>query len=157
MTFVLNNVRSAFNVGSAFRSCDALGAGLILVGYTPKPVGKNLDLIKKTAIGSELTVAWQEFNLASEVFEQLKDYQHFAIEIDSTSQSLFEFLKTKKDLNLEKTCFWFGNELYGLNSEVLDFCQKALHLDMLGKKESLNVSSSLCAVGYLLKFTEFLK
>lgn len=156
MTFVLNNIRSAFNVGSSFRSSDALGASLVLVGYTPKPVGKNLDLIKKTAIGSELTVPWQGFSSYAEVFESLSDYRHFAIEISQTSQNIFEFLKTESDLNLDKCCFWFGNELYGVNQEIMDLCEATLHLDMKGKKESLNVSSSLCALGYLLNFKAFL-
>lgn len=156
MIFVLNNVRSAFNVGSSFRSSDALGASLVLVGYTPKPVGKNLDLIKKTAIGSERTVGWESFVSYTEVFETYANCKHFAIEIDENSQSVFEFLKTTPDLNLTKSCFWFGNELYGVSPEIMERCDQILHLDMVGKKESLNVSSSLCALGYLLKFHSFL-
>jgi tRNA G18 (ribose-2'-O)-methylase SpoU len=53
MTFVLENIRSAWNVGAIFRTADALGASIILIGYTAKPVGLALKLVKKTAIGAE--------------------------------------------------------------------------------------------------------
>ena len=53
MTIVLWNIRSAWNVGSILRSCDAIGADLILVGYTPIPEGSTLKAVIKTAIGAE--------------------------------------------------------------------------------------------------------
>ncbi len=104
MTIVLVNVRSAWNVGSIMRTCDALGASLVLVGYTPKPVGASLKLIQKTAIGAEKTVVWQHFNHWSEVLTKLAtNYLHIAIEISSTSQDLFWFFQAWKQLVKERS------------------------------------------------------
>jgi len=104
MFIVLVNVRSGWNVGSVMRTCDALGAKLILVGYTPKPVGSSLKLIQKTAIGAEKTVAWQHFSHWNEVLTELAtDYLHIAIEISSTSQDLFWFLQIWRELVVKTT------------------------------------------------------
>jgi len=99
MTIVLVNVRSAWNVGSIMRTCDALGAQLVLVGYTPRPVGTSLKLVQKTAIGAEKTVTWQHFNHWNEVLVELAtDYLHIAIEISPTSQDLFWFFQVWQKL-----------------------------------------------------------
>jgi len=98
MTIVLVNVRSAWNVGSIMRTCDALGASLVLVGYTPKPVGASLKLIQKTAIGAEKTIIWQHFEHWNEVLTQLSTQLHIAIEISATSRNVFEFFQAWKQL-----------------------------------------------------------
>jgi 23S rRNA (guanosine2251-2'-O)-methyltransferase len=157
---VLNNIRSGWNVGSIFRSCDALGFGLILVGYTSKPVGKNLKIIHKTAIGAEDHVKWEYFSHPQEVFETYKDQTHFSIEISKTSQDLFAYLKQQKEFfkqNLDTkkdVFFWFGNEIHGLPLEITEKTKVELHLPMSGTKESLNISSTVCALGYLIRFVE---
>lgn len=191
LVFVLDHIRSAWNVGSIFRTADALGASLCLVGYTPKPVGKTLDLIKKTAIGAEKTVVWQHFDTAQEllnVYPSSQYLKHIGLEITSTSQDLFCFLLAEKDkyktensfcknlkeskqgteifrkqnyqlqtktkqLLLEKKYFlWFGNEISGLSEKTLQQLDQVCHLRMQGQKESLNVASCVCAVGYLFQF-----
>jgi 23S rRNA (guanosine2251-2'-O)-methyltransferase len=158
MIFVLNNIRSAWNVGSAFRTADCLGASLVLVGYTPRPVGSNIKLINKTAIGAENYVQWQEFELANEVFENLNNNVHLAAEITNTSLDIFDFINKPDDQTLAKikqdkeVVIWFGNEISGVEPEVLTRCDKTLHLPMWGQKESLNIASSLAAFGYLIKF-----
>lgn len=149
LTIVLDNIRSAWNVGSIMRTCDALGANLILVGYTPKPIGNTLKLISKTAIGAEKTVKWYHFDHPTEVFEHYPHATHYAIEISNTSHDIFQFLK-QTDLQRNKEyLLWFGNEIHGINSDLLSFYEAELHLPMKGSKESLNVSSTVCAVGYL--------
>ena len=159
MIFVLNNIRSAWNVGSAFRTADCLGATIILVGYTPRPVGGNLKLINKTAIGAENYVKWEEFELSTQVFEKYNHPVHLAAEITQSSENIFDFIKNKSDVVLSKirqddeVLIWFGNEISGVEPEVLSKCHKVLHLPMWGQKESLNIASSLAAFGYLIKYS----
>lgn len=151
MYIVLNNIRSAWNVGSIIRSCDGLGASLILVGYTPRPVNSNLKLINKTAIGAEHNVKWEHFEHYQQVFEHYSSnqYNHIGIEISQTSKNIFSFLK---DANLKdaENIIWFGNEIHGLDKSLIKLLKNEVHLPMKGLKESLNVANVVCTVGYLL-------
>lgn len=92
MTIVLWNIRSAWNVGSIIRSCDAVGADIILVGYTPRPEGLTLKAIIKTSIGAEKNVKWQAFDHFQEVLNNFPNHHHWGIEINSESQDIFKFL-----------------------------------------------------------------
>jgi 23S rRNA (guanosine2251-2'-O)-methyltransferase len=149
VNIVLNNVRSAWNVGSIMRTCDALGFGLVLIGYTPRPLGPTLNLVKKTAIGAENTVPWKYFEHWRETLENLPG-KHYGIEICDFSQSIFTHIsQMQADENNQRTYLWFGNEIHGLELDLLKEFEKVLHLPMLGMKESLNVSSCMCAVGYM--------
>lgn len=159
LKIVLDNIRSAWNVGAIMRTCDALGADLILVGYTPKPIGQSLNLIKKTAIGAENTVHWQHFTHFQEVFDKYpnQNYRnyHFAIELSDNSQSIFEYLsKNGQDLMNKNLFLWFGNEIHGVSEDLQINMKAILHLPMNGSKESLNVSSCVCATGYLFLSTK---
>jgi 23S rRNA (guanosine2251-2'-O)-methyltransferase len=150
ITIALENVRSAWNVGSVFRSCDALGYDLILVGYTPCPTQNNLKLIAKTAIGAQDTVKWSHFDHPQEVFENYKESVHLAIEISDKSHNILDYLtKNKQNLTGKNIILWFGNEIHGVSDLVTKQCESELHLPMAGLKESLNVSSCMCAVGYM--------
>ncbi len=153
MKIVLYNIRSSWNVGAIFRSCDATDCDLILVGYTARPNSTTLKLIHKTAIGAENYVNWEYYEHPRKVFELYSDHQHYAIEISDKSEDVFEFLKTAK-LNLNKTILWLGNEIHGLPEEVISSTSKELHLPMLGKKESLNVASTACTIAYLFRFSD---
>jgi 23S rRNA (guanosine2251-2'-O)-methyltransferase len=152
MTFVLENIRSAWNVGSIFRTCDALGWDIILVGYTPQPVAANMKQISKTAIGAEKTVKWQHFDHSQEVFDNFQHSRHLAIEISNKSININDYLKQNKIDN--NTLLWLGNEIHGVSELVQNSCDQELHLTMKGIKESLNVASAACAVGYLLEFAK---
>jgi 23S rRNA (guanosine2251-2'-O)-methyltransferase len=155
MTVVLDNIRSAWNVGSIMRTCDAVGADLILIGYTPRPVGDTLKLIKKTAIGAESTVTWSHFEHYSQVLDQYSDKKHFGLELGGNSQNMFEYLKTPavvQELKNEDIFLWFGNEIHGLEPKLLSNLTQTLFLPMEGTKESLNVASCVCSVAYLFKY-----
>lgn len=155
MIFVLQNIRSAWNVGAIFRTADAVGAQVACVGYTPRPIEPTLKLIKKTAIGAEKTVEWKGFSTTTECFEEYsveQGYEHWAIEINSVSKSLLEYLRTRKQLNTKKLCVWFGNEIAGLDEEALVGCNQIVHLPMKGMKESLNVANTVTSIAYLLEF-----
>jgi len=152
MTFVLNNIRSAWNVGSIFRTADAVGADIVLIGYTPQPVGKTEALVKKTAIGAEKTVAWQHFTHEQEAIRHLTDYIHIGIEITERSTDIYTFLQdnTITPQHKQSACYWFGNEIHGLSASICNQCTAVVHLPMLGMKESLNVANTVCTVGYLV-------
>jgi 23S rRNA (guanosine2251-2'-O)-methyltransferase len=152
MYFVLNNIRSAWNVGSIFRTADAVGAKIILIGYTPKPVGATLKQIVKTSIGAEKTVEWKHFDHWRDVLDAYpaKNNSHLAIEISDNSQLIFDYLKT--NTTKQEQFLWFGNEISGLEKDLVSELKAELHLPMKGMKESLNVSSTVCTVAYLFEF-----
>jgi 23S rRNA (guanosine2251-2'-O)-methyltransferase len=158
---VLDNIRSSWNVGAIMRTCDALGFELILIGYTPLPIGKTLIMLKKTAIGAENTVKWEHFDHFQEVVSKynLETDYHFGIEIDDNSQDMLEYLFHQKqlaNLSCDSNLFlWFGNEIHGLDKNLMSQMHANLHLPMNGSKESLNISNCVCAVGYLFLATKF--
>jgi 23S rRNA (guanosine2251-2'-O)-methyltransferase len=147
--FVLNNIRSAWNVGAIIRTCDALGYGLLLIGYTPKPIGATLALVKKTSIGAENTVKWEHFEHYQEALDAKSHGIHIGIEISKSSSNIFDYLKQNPVKTTNDYFLWFGNEISGLEPSLVSKLNSELHLPMNGKKESLNVSNSSCAVGYL--------
>lgn len=154
-TIVLENIRSAWNVGSIMRTCDALGYKLIFVGYTPRPEGKTLDMVKKTSIGAEKTVEWEYYPHPQEVFAVKQDGDHFGIEIHERSSDIIVYLNNDSIDN--HAYLWFGNEISGLSDFVESQCKEVLHLPMNGTKESLNVATSVTATGYILASFDSLK
>jgi tRNA G18 (ribose-2'-O)-methylase SpoU len=139
---ILPNIRSSFNVGSIFRTADAVGISKIfLVGYTPCPMDKfkrpNKE-IAKTALGAEKTVKWEHSDDIFPLLEKLKKdgFQIIAIEQAENSTD-YKTVKLK-----DKNVFVFGSEVGGLEKEILEKCDIVAEIPMLGKKESLNVSVS---------------
>lgn len=151
MIFILQNIRSAWNVGSIFRTADAVGGQVVCLGYTARPVEPAIKLIRKTAIGAEKTVKWYGMVSVNEVIEQFPhiDYQHFAIEINEQSENLLTYLSNHPVPNLDKVCLWLGNEIGGLDQSALNVCEHITHLPMKGLKESLNVANTATTVAYL--------
>jgi 23S rRNA (guanosine2251-2'-O)-methyltransferase len=132
------------------RTCDALGYELIFVGYTPKPIGASLPLVKKTAIGAENTVRWSSFDHYQDVLTAYSSAVHIGIEISKTSKDIFKFLHTNKLSSDNDYILWLGNEISGLEDSFQTELNEVLHLPMKGQKESLNVANTATAVGYLL-------
>lgn len=149
MIVVLNNIRSCWNVGSVMRTCDAIGADLILVGYTPKPSGPTLKMINKTAIGAENSVNWEHFDHYQDVFTKYSNKNHIAVEISNKSLDILDFVK-KNNLQIDNLCLWFGNEISGLEEDLVKNCQDEIHLPMRGIKESLNIATSVTAFCYVI-------
>jgi tRNA G18 (ribose-2'-O)-methylase SpoU len=143
---VLDNVRSAGNVGAFFRTADAFGmGGVVLCGITARPPQKE---IHKTALGAELTVAWRGFDTTLEAVERLREegYKIVAVEQVEGSTKLGDFTP---ELN-EKYALVFGNEVEGVAQEVVDVCDMALEIPQVGTKHSLNVSVTAGIVMYEL-------
>jgi len=135
---VLENIRSAFNVGSVFRTADAfLLEGIYLTGYTCFPPHKE---IKKTALGAEDTVSWKKFANATEAIEDLKQngYTIYAVEQAVNSVPL-------QDVNIDKAdkiAVVFGNEVTGVEQDTIHLCEGCIEIPQLGMKHSLNIATA---------------
>jgi 23S rRNA (guanosine2251-2'-O)-methyltransferase len=133
---VLENIRSAYNVGSVFRTADAfLIESIYITGYTAKPPHKE---IKKTALGAEDSVDWKYFENTKAAIEHLKknSYKIFAVEqvLDSI------LLQHIGDLLLNKVAFVFGNEVAGVEQAIISLCDGCVEIPQFGMKHSLNIS-----------------
>ena len=135
---VLENIRSAYNVGSVFRTADAfLLQAIYICGYTARPPHKE---IKKTALGSEEVVSWQHFASAAEAIERLKaeGYKVFAVEQAQGSIALQEFNRQRAD----KTALIFGNEVTGVEQSTIHLCDGCIEIPQAGTKHSLNIATA---------------
>lgn len=144
MIFILVSLRSLYNVGSIFRTADALGVEKIyLTGFTGTPKQAKVG---KTALGAEKSVDWEYVKSTSEVVKTLKSqgYEIIGLEKSETSLDAFSWKPS------EKTAILLGNEERGLSDRIMNLCDKVIHLPMEGIKESLNVSVAAGAIGYLI-------
>lgn len=133
---VLENIRSAYNVGSVFRTADAfLLQGIYICGYTARPPHKE---IKKTALGSDEAVNWAHFPNATAAIDQLRadGYKVFAVEQAQDSIALQQFNRQQHD----KTALIFGNEVTGVEQSTILLCDGCIEIPQMGTKHSLNVS-----------------
>ena len=133
---VLDNIRSMHNVGSVFRSADAfLVEAIFLCGYTPQPPHRD---IQKTALGATETVDWLYFETTSDAVTQLKSkgYKVYAVEQAAESISL-EKIRVKPRENI---AIVMGNEVEGVQDDVLMMVDGCLEIPQAGMKHSLNIS-----------------
>ena len=135
---LLDSVRSLNNVGSVFRTCDAFRVEkLVLCGVTGTPPDREIE---KTALGATKSVQWEHVASTLEAVRALKakGYTVAAIEQAPNSISLSDFTYTGQSLAVI-----FGNEVYGVDPEVLQLCDTIIEIPQYGTKQSLNVS--VCA------------
>jgi len=135
IVLVLDNVRSLNNVGSAFRTADAfLIESIHLCGSTGTPPNKEIE---KTALGATESVSWQYFKSTEEAIHELKakGYKVYAVEQASDSIALNKFIYTG-----EKTALVFGNEVYGVEQNIINVCDGVIEIPQEGTKHSLNIS-----------------
>jgi tRNA G18 (ribose-2'-O)-methylase SpoU len=135
---VLENIRSAYNVGSVFRTADAfLLQGIYICGYTAHPPHKE---IKKTALGAEETMNWKYFKKINEALEELRkeDFQIFAVEQALRSQPL-QKVDFKKN---EKLAVIFGNEVTGVEQSTIELTDGCIEIPQMGMKHSLNIATA---------------
>ncbi len=133
---VLENIRSAYNVGSVFRTADAfLIESIYITGYTAKPPHKE---ITKTALGAQDSVDWKYFKTTKEAIEGLKknEYKVYAVEQVTNSISL----ENISELSVDKIAFIFGNEVTGVEQEIISLCDGCVEIPQFGMKHSLNIS-----------------
>ena len=135
---VIENVRSAYNVGSLFRTADAfLLEAIYITGYTARPPHKE---IRKTALGAEDTVAWEYFSNAADAIRSLKGkgYKVYAIEQVQNSLSLEKAAFNAGD----KIAVVFGNEVTGVEQSTIMLCDGCIEIPQLGMKHSLNIATA---------------
>jgi len=136
LVVVLDNIRSLHNIGSVFRTSDAfLIEKIILCGISSPPPNAE---IHKTALGSEFTVNWIYFENTLDAVNQLKKDNYFVYAIEQTHESIsLGDLKLIKD---KKYAIVLGNEVKGVQQNVVDMCDACIEIPQFGTKHSLNVS-----------------
>ena len=134
---VLDNVRSAMNVGSIFRTADAfIIEKIYLCGITACPPNKE---ILKTAIGANETVAWEYVKETTDIVTKLKTENHHIVGVEQTENTTL--LQNFENPN-KKIVLIFGNEVFGVSEEVINLCDEYIEIPQFGTKHSLNISVS---------------
>lgn len=147
---VLESIRSAYNVGAIFRTCDGAGVESVwLTGYSPTPIdrfGRPQKEITKTSLGASEIVPWQQFT-ESELLSALQakreaGYTIVAVEQTAQAQSLIDWQAPPQCVYI------FGNEIEGVSEPLLAGADVHVEIPMRGRKESLNVSVTAGIVLY---------
>ena len=135
---VLDNIRSGLNVGAIFRTCDAFSVEAVyLCGITVKPPHAE---IMKTALGATESVVWKSFDNAQSALDDLMEKGYTLLPVEQTDQSVY--LDQVHLAELFPLALIFGNEMRGVDAEVLIRCEKSLEIPQAGIKHSLNVATS---------------
>lgn len=151
VSVILHNIRSAHNVGSIFRTADGAGVEKIyLSGYTPSPIdrfGREHKEIQKTSLGAANTVPFEIADDLEKLLTKLKLEGKTIVAVEQTNKSIdYKNFDTDKD-----AVFIFGNEITGVEKDVLEKVDACIEIPMQGSKESLNVS--VCAGIILFYFS----
>ena len=147
IVLLAHNIRSLWNIGSLFRTCDAFGIKkFYLTGYTATPPRRE---ISKTALGAEEFVPWEHNKDPMEIIKNLKNdgYAIVALELTDDAQALSKFFAPKK-LGLI-----VGHEVTGVPKDIIELCDAKVQIPMKGKKESLNVAVAAGVAMYSLTIT----
>lgn len=136
---VLDNIRSLSNVGSIFRTADCFGIEAIyLCGITAKPPHRE---ITKTAIGATQSVEWKHFNTTLDAISTLKKEKYTLASVEQTECAIkLSNLAFEKEMKLAVI---FGNEVDGVEQNVINLSDFCLEIEQFGTKHSLNVA--VCA------------
>ena len=132
---VLDNIRSMHNIGSIFRTCDAIGnCSIYLCGICATPPNKQ---IHKTALGATESVDWKYFHTTKKALIQLKKEEYELIVVEQTKKSIpLNHFNTEK----KKIALIFGNEIKGVSSDSLELAKVFVEINQYGIKKSMNVS-----------------
>ncbi len=139
VVLVLDNIRSALNVGSAFRTADAFALeGIYLCGISATPPHRE---ILKTAIGATESVQWKHEKNTLDTIKKLKEEGYIILPVEQAenSTSLEEFKWEK----YKKIALVFGNEVQGVSQEVMDEVEACIEVPQFGTKHSLNIAVCL--------------
>jgi len=144
---LLDNIRSVYNVGSIFRTCEGLGVTeMILAGITPTPDHPRLS---KTGLGAEKNISWQHQNNACLSLSRLRNEGVFIIGLECTEKS--KLIQTcNENLYDKHVCLVAGNERLGIDPVVQDLCDFLVCIPMQGVKESFNVSVAFAIAAFYL-------
>ncbi len=145
---LLDNIRSAWNVGSIFRSAEGFGFGyLYLCGITPAPENEQ---VRKTALGAEQAVAWSSHRNAIPLLEELKarGCTVWSLERARSSQRIEAALAEQDDLG--NVVLVVGNEQAGVDPGILELSDRVVHIEMRGAKRSFNVAVAFAVAAHLI-------
>jgi tRNA G18 (ribose-2'-O)-methylase SpoU len=137
LVLVLDQLRSAYNTGSIFRTADAFRLEkLFLCGFTPAPPHKE---ISKTALGADQSVKWEHCEHTTAAIRQLKEQGYYIVAAEHTSASipLQSFAWPE-----QPTALVVGDEVFGIQQEVIELCDACVEIPQFGTKHSLNVAVS---------------
>lgn len=140
VAILLHDIRSTHNVGSIFRTSDALGVGRVYIsGYTPTPTdkfGRPRKDIAKVALGAEKSISWEYVKDPLKLIKKLKTEKYQIVAVEQSDKSVdYKKVKIQKPV-----LFIVGNEVEGMDQKTLSLCDVVAEIPMEGDKESLNVS-----------------
>ena len=137
VTIILDNIRSALNVGSIFRTADAfLVERIVLCGITATPPNKE---IRKSALGSTNSVDWLYSKNTLDYVNELRGNGYYVISLEQVEGST---MLDQFSIPYQPIAIVIGNEINGVDQEVIDICDQAIEIPQFGTKHSLNVSVS---------------
>ena len=146
VVIVLDNIRSAHNVGSIFRTSDAfLITKLILCGITPTPPSNE---IRKSALGSTNSVEWVKEEETGIAINPLKKEGYYIVGVEQVEEAT----EIQKFQNNKPIALIFGHEVNGISQEIIDTCDEIIEIPQYGTKHSLNIS--VCAGIVMWKIAE---
>ena len=148
LAVLLDNIRSAWNVGSILRSSDGFGfAHAYLCGITPTPEGPAREAILKTSLGAEESVPWSYHKNAVKLVSGLKreGRKIWALEEDPRAKSIAKLITPP----MAQNCVLIvGNEITGVDPELLNLSAEIFHIPMQGEKRSFNVAMAFSIAAY---------
>lgn len=146
---IAHNIRSLYNIGTIFRTADALGVDcLFLTGYSGRPPRKE---ISKVALGAEESVIWQYYHSLTYLLKKLKKEGARIVALE-TGETSIDYLNFKPEFPL---ALLLGNEVRGVSKKMLKQVDTSISLPMNGMKESLNVGVAMAVAGYhIIKFRD---
>ncbi len=138
IVIILDNVRSMNNIGSVFRTADAfLLQAIYLCGVTATPPHRE---IHKTALGATETVSWKHFPTTIDAVNELKNNGFTVYAVEQAENSI---MLDKFDIPSKKIALVFGNEISGVEQNVLDSCEAFIEIPQYGTKHSINLAVSV--------------
>jgi 23S rRNA (guanosine2251-2'-O)-methyltransferase len=145
---IVDNVRSAWNVGSIFRSAEGFGAEhLYLCGITPTPDNPSVN---KTALGAQETVAWSSHRNAVTLVQELQAKGSVILALEKTTGSQEIETATQEHWLRAPGVLVVGNEQAGIDPGILDLADRVMHIEMLGRKRSYNVAIAFSIAAFAI-------
>ena len=155
MVVILHNIRSLHNVGSIFRTADAVGVEkLYLCGITPSPLdrfGVVRSDVAKVALGAEKTVAWEQVSTTARCIAMLRKQGFTIVALEQSPDSVPYYNLSTKTYNPHKVALVLGAEVEGIPPAILKNCDTIIEIPMRGKKESVNVSVAFGVAAFRLR------
>jgi len=145
ISVIAHNIRSLWNVGAFFRTCDCFRVEkLYVTGYTAFPPRRE---ISKTALGAEGWIPWEHADDPKLILQKLKKAKYRIVGLELTEDAV----ELRSYVPPEKICLIVGHEVLGVSKELLNLCDDVVQIPLLGKKESLNVSIAMGIALYGLR------